>query len=438
MRPLIERRRLMRIFERMAREPTSGEHERLRALIKVCNPGVRAGDLFIGMHAVTLTHDNKEQLDVEGFASLKADGLHCHLARVNLSTPQQSQPNGTESTEAPPAGPERLDTALFITRDHRVLAVDRVLIHNDNKRLLLDGELCLRKIHLSEDERLRINSAHNVHVSNYLDYYANADEAAALAGIDIASDEHQAQYDDYYELVYAAFDCLLITTRQMNRDYLQRITLVHEMTETMMTQTATAALRRRMAQIKRAVDYAGGPDQTQLTVFLKPTWSVKDIRAAMHAVPSCMQGIATDGVIFNPNRCAYVVGTNARLLKFKPHHTADLAFVRDSKDNALSICVTAEGGALTKVLTQILTDTPSARRLSEMRGSPLIFECEAVMRDAGSTVADIWWRPLQHRSEKKAPNSYETYQSVVRAVLRPLDEEAVVDYVRQRLAQSAL
>lgn len=441
-RQQIERRRLLRIFESISREPTELELERLQSLVKTLQPRAEPGKYFVGMHAVTLMHENKHMLDLTGYASLKADGVHCHLARVNLKTFTPADPNTGEVVEeaAPPI--ERTDAVLFITRDNRVRAVDRVLLHNENKRVMLDGELCLRKIHLSEEERLRINSAHNVHYKDYLEYFADADEQAAAAGIDVQSDEHQRRYDEHYELVYAAFDCMVVHTRQVSRSYLQRTTLLHNMTESSITQDTTAAFRRRMDAVRRAVAYAGGDDQFQLTVFLKPMWSVKDIRAAMHAVPACMQGIATDGVVFNPNDSAYEPGaSNARLLKFKVHHTADFA-VQHTGSNCFELYVQESDGQLAVVSHNLLTDTPAARALVRRHvptgtGVPrmrCILECEGVRHTGGDDDdGALWWRPVQHRSEKKKPNSRQNYDGVLMALSNVLDEEALIDYVVRKL-----
>lgn len=453
-RQQIERRRLLRIYQVLSREATELELERLQALVRTVQPKSDAGKYFLGMHAVTLMHENKHQLDLSGYASLKADGVHCHLARVNLKTPPQ-QPTGAvimggkgeilefvdfEPIEPPPPEIERTDSVLFITRDNKVRAIDRVLLHNENKRVMLDGELCLRKIHMSEEERLRINSAHNVHYKDYLDYYADADEQAAADGVDICSDEHQQRYDEHYELVYAAFDCIVVHTRQVSRSYLQRATLVHNMTESSITQDTTAAFRRRMDAVRRAVEYAGGDDQFQLTVFLKPMWSVKDIRAAMHAVPACMQGIATDGVIFNPNDSAYEPGkSNARLLKFKVHHTADF-HVQHTGSNSYDLYVQDADSELSVVSHNLLTDTPAARALvrahvptGELARRRCILECEGVHDEHGA----LWWRPVQHRSEKKKPNSRQNYEGVLTALANVLDEDALIDYVVRKLRGDA-
>lgn len=446
MRPYIERARLLRMLAAMSREPSENEMERLRALVKAICPKARPGQLFVGMHAVTLTQENKNELDVHGFASLKADGVHCHLARVNLRT-DMVDAAGEQREQTAAELIERYDAVLLVGRDNSVRAIDRVLLLNENKRLMLDGELCLRKIKLSDEERLRVNSSFNVHQRSYLDYYGYADEAAARAGVDITSDQHQSQYDKYYELVYAAFDCLFVHARSTGNKYLERITLVHNVTETLLTQTATPAYRKRRLLIDKMVEYAGS--RFQLTVFLKPTWPVKDCAAAMHAVPAAMQGIATDGVIFNPNDSAYTSSANPRLLKFKPHHTADFRFMIDSVGQiVVQVTNTEDAGAnesatLSKVLSQVRADTPNARRLIEatptwkMACRPYILECEAIIESVPgqpTTIRDVWWRPVHHRSDKRKPNTYANYKGIVEALLHPMPEQAVIEHVLAKLA----
>jgi hypothetical protein len=209
---------------------------------------------------------------------------------------------------------------LLVTPDNRVRAVNHVMVQNESKKLMFGGRLILRMIQLSEDVRLRINTAHNVHQREYLDYYTNLDEEATLAGVDVRSDEHQARYDHHYEVAFAVSDCLHVHTRMVNKSYLERVTLVHNLTETNIAQDTTQAVKRRLEMIKYAVKYAGGEDKFQMTVFLLPVWRIRDIRAAMHAMPACLQGCVIDGVVFNPNEAAFVFGRNERLLHFSPRY----------------------------------------------------------------------------------------------------------------------
>lgn len=429
-RLLVERRRLLRMFDAISREPSAGEQQRLRALVKTINPKAAPDELFVGMRCTALTHENKDRIDVKGFASLSVIGIHCQMARVSPSNVLFGTRRG-----APGPLPEQLirhetndqcDTMLFVTRDQRVRAVERVLVQTENKRLMLDGQLCLRKIELSEEERLRVNTAHNVHARDYLDYFTYADEAAARGGADIMSDEHQRQYDKYYELVYAAFDCLLVHTRRINDSYLQRITLVHNLTETPVAENSSTAFKRRAA-VAAAVDYAGGAHRLQLTVFLKPLWSVKHIRAAMHAVPACLQGIAIDGVVFNPNESSYAPGVNGSLLKYSPHPMIDLLVAK--LFNGVPALWTREGGKHVLIPAPLIMHTESARRLlRNLPPPPVIVRCRGVHIEDD----EYGWCPVLVCTDKKVPDSLAQHGCAMAALKNVLEEEELIDYVVRR------
>jgi hypothetical protein len=182
---------------------------------------------------------------------------------------------------------------------------------------------------------------------------------------------------------------------------------------------------------------------------MKPMFPVQHVRAAaMHAVPACMQGIATDGVIFNGATDTYVVGTNPRLLKWKPEHTADLAVVRQTGGTVLLpqqyVLCAQEHGRPVCVSSNLLIDTAAARRLvnefavDQLATDAPVLECVGVLRavpQIEGTTLEVYWRPVQLRAEKRSPNSLETYQNVIAAVANHLDEPTVVAYLVQQQQQ---
>lgn len=432
----IEKTRLHRMIARLARTPTAAESDRLALIIKTVAP--EAQSQFIGMHAVPLMRDNLASLDIGGLASLKADGLHAHAAFVNSDAKQSA------------------DTVLFVTRSEtsalpHCFAIDRVFMHT-RTAVLFDGELCLRKRVLSADECRAINSGQNVHTRPYLEYPAACDAQAHADGVDVTSDSYQAVYDSHFELVYAAFDCMYLQRKsQAMRPFAERIALVHKLTESLPIADNTRRYRERVAQIQAAVDYAGGTERFALRIFMKPMFAVQHARAAMHAVPACMQGIATDGVIFYSATDTYIVGNNPRLLKWKPEHTADLVVARlvdttgGTADTSsivprqpFGLFAVAPHG-LVLVSRNVLADTPAARALLQQidvesnAGKTLILECVGVLIKTAFNAPDappaVYWRPVQMRVEKLAPNSLDIYMSIVNAIVVHLDEAAVVAYI---------
>lgn len=186
-RQRIERKRLMRVVRRVSRAPTALELERLRDVMRKIEHSLPTNQYFVGMQAVGMTHANRADLDVNGYGSLKADGVHAHLVRVTTRAMEEA------AIAAGDADAPRCDTVLCVLRNNEVLVLDRVVLLKPDVRVVLDGELCLRKEHLTPEERYRINSAVSVHTGDYLDFYTAADEEAAARGVDVGGDEHQAQ-----------------------------------------------------------------------------------------------------------------------------------------------------------------------------------------------------------------------------------------------------
>lgn len=431
-RKRIEKSRLERLIRTKARAATDAEMARLWKMVHAIDPQARdTNNPFVGMHAVTLDRSNLDQLDRDGIASLKADGLHAHAAFVNCD---QSELQGGE----------RRDTVLFVLRGAsgalpQVFAVDCVYQRTFTP-VLLDGELCLRKRHLSPEEFLAINSGQNVHTRPYLQYPVAADAQAYADGVDVTGDEYQSVYDAHFELVYAAFDCMyLLRKAQVSRPYTERIALVRNLTEASPVADQTKRYRACVDQMSTAVQYAGGAEQFALRMFMKPMFAMAHTAAAMHAVPTCMRGIAIDGVIFNTATDTYHVGTNPRLLKWKPEHTADLVLVREQTatemlSESYTLCA-QRAGRLMSVTDNILLDTPNARQLAARYAVDLnaavgatVLECVGVrvqtpMIDDG---VHVFWRPVHPRPEKQLPNSLATFNNVMTAVAAPIDQARIV------------
>jgi len=424
-RQRIERQRLMRVVRETARAPTPLELERLGALMRKVEPALGAGEYFAGMQAKGLTHANRGDLDVRGFGSLKADGVHAHLARV--------------TTRSAASERERYDTVLCVLRNNEVLAFDHVVLLKPTAQLVLDGELCLRKETLSEAERYRINSAVSVHTGDYLEFHTAADEEAAASGTDVRAPAHQRQYDAHYTLLFGAFDVLYAGARVTSNTYLERMKIAKELTETPLARQTSIAFKRAEEELRAQIEYAGGFQALSLFVFTKPIWPVQFIKAALHTVPECMRGVLVDGVIFNPSDEPYRRGVNPRLLKFKVAHPVDfdIAPVRAGGEHHYALRLLSRGRLIEVEGAELRCDTRLATELlDEMFGggrASAIVECELVNGGDGGGGGILAWRPLQHRAEKQRPNSYEAYQDTFGTLKHTLDESALIRYVRERL-----
>ena len=413
MRRDIEMQRLLRILGTASRAPTAGELERLSAVCKQINPKAAEGEYYLGMQGVPLTAQTAGALDMLGYGTLALDGLPCHLARLPGPAVEVSNPV------------ERRDSVLLVLPNNRVRAIDRVLLHNDNKKVMLDGALCLRKLHISQEEHIRINTAWNPHERDYLEYYAAEDEQAFASGVDVTNDVHQSQYDEHYELVYAATTCLFAHARQINLPHIERATLVQSLTETQIVQDTTTAVKRRLEALHRAIEYAGGSDQLTLSVFLNPIWSTKHARAFMHALPSAVRGIFVTGVTFYPNEEAFMpLQTNPKVLEFAPQRT--LIFMCERVGDDVQLCL-RQG----PIPDKIQCNTVHEERTKVRAAAGRLLECVGVRTDDDEIV----WRPLRLAIGFDRAAGKERYDAACAAIKAPFGEEDIVRHLLRCVQQ---
>lgn len=408
-RASIERDRLVRILGARTRLPTTKELEQYDEIVTRLRPRNKESGRFLGMQAVTLTREG--DIDLAGYGSLKADGLHAHLAHLPRAEPDEK---------------EHFDTALLITRDEQVYAVDGVQMHAGAYGVLLDGEICLRKNTLALHEMQRLKRACNVHSEQYIEYPSDADADAD----DVCGEAHQRRYDEHWDLVFAAFDCMYVVDTQLARPYSERIKLAFELLETPTMVGKSVRYSRRAQRIQEFMQRAAEHqmDKPPLTVFVKPTWRVLDFEAALHAPPHCLHGVPIDGVVFTPNDDAYTVGVHKRVLKWKPQHTLD---VKIGRENCLFV---QKNGRLHAIDDELLTDTEHSQKLArEARDARLVVECVAVLFESERCVC---WRPVLLREEKRMPNSYDNFAGVRRAVLDNLTEERLKEWLSGKIGAS--
>lgn len=416
MRRQIERRRLLRMLSGLKRAATEAELARLSAMCRLINSKIGANEYFIGMQSVSMTNENVGTLDLLGYGMLLLEGLQCHLARI--PTPA--------CEEADPA--ERRDSVLLVLPNNTVVAVDRVLLHDDGRKVLFDGTLCLRKIEITEEENVRIKSAWNPHQRDYLEYYAYKDEAAFAAGVDVTCDAHQSTYDAHYELVYAATTCLFAHARQINIKFIERCALIQGLTETQVVQDNTTSVKKRLEALRKAVEYAGGPDKFVLTVFLNPVWRTKDARIFMRAIPSALHGIHIVGVTFFPAEDEYTpMEMNPKVLEFSSQATVTFAVLRDHDGFQLRI-----GKQRSAVEGRLCLDNVHETRIV-MRGAEGDFiECVGK-----TTAAGVEWHPLRTADGVQHPCSAERYALVLAALGTLATEDSLVQSILTRQQRAA-
>jgi hypothetical protein len=464
-RTRIERRRLWRKLDAVS-APASEEQLLRYAKLKrtIIGLGDDASQIYFGMNPITLTCENRDLLDPQGFFTPKADGLG-GLA-VWCST------LGSEKPDAPS------DTMLFITRNNQVRSIKNVPLFVDTM-VVLDTEMVLCRKKLSSNEHHRLTSGFNVYEEDYLDYYSFLDAealAAYGAAYDISSDEHQARYDNLYELCCAAYDCIFYKSKCIKLHYRDRITAVNEILETNFVRP-TVAGRRRMMAIQKSIDRIGGPENIPLRLFLKPVVPMHCISSGFHALPDSMFGVRVDGVIFMRPNQTYDFAFTPGVLKWKPPHsqTVDFTAVRIRRHHQRSnenmdddgdgdderkyvLCIMNAKKELVKVTEHVLDDTHVADdllrryantekallpawKINEEREQLHVLECQPVIaggRDLHNLSArqalhrKLWWRPIEWRQEKTRPNSRANYEGVCNALLNPLTEADIIALIREK------
>lgn len=454
-RTRIERKRLFRKLLQVSETPTPTQLAKYGKMKhNVLGSADQPSQLYFSMNAVTLTKENQHLLDPRGYFTAKADGLG-GLAVWTATSATESDDN-------------KRSTMLFITRNGEARAIPCVPLFVD-KVAIIDAEMCLCRRKLSNDEFHRVTNGFNVHNDDYLDYYTYRDEAAIRehgAQYDIASDEHQAQYDEQYELCCAAFDIMFYTSKCLGLKYADRIGVLHEILETDFVKP-TVARRKRMVAIEQVVSAIGGPEKIPLRLFLKPVLPIHCINSAFHALPQSMYGVRVDGVVFMRADQPYSVEFSPHVLKWKPPHaqTVDFTVVRvdapeggdDDDDNRhYALCIMQGGGELQIVSTHVLDDTPVAAlllrvyantkqallpawRLTGPREPINVLECQPVIAgganlpgasDRAALQRKLWWRPIEWRQEKSRPNSRANYEGVCKALLNPLTEDDLVALIK--------
>ena len=447
-RTRIERRRLWRKLGAVSVAPTPIEVQRFGKLKKAilgAQDDARGSNYF-SMNAVTLTSENLHLLQPNGFFTPKADGLGGLAAWVTTSK--------TETAS------ERRHTMLFVTRDGTLRALQNVPLHDD-KAAVIDAEMCLCRKKLNADEFWRVTNGFNVHTQDYLDYYTFLDaQAIALHGAhyDITGDEHQAQYDDLYEMCCAAFDCLLYGTKCAALTYRERIAVLNDALDTVFVQL-TVPRKKRLEAIQRSLEQIGGADKIPVRLFLKPVVPMHCIHSGFHALPPVLYGVRVDGVVLMRSDQMYTVGFAPEVLKWKPSHaqTVDFTIVACETDDGeveYRGCITGSGASLLVVTTHILEDTDVAQsllssyscsqrvlNLRQTEERVYVLECQPVIAGGGGADAPgtsakaalqrrLWWRPIEWREEKTFPNARANYEGVCKALLNAISENEIIAAVR--------
>ena len=424
-----QRNRLKRILSARQRAPTPAELAELDIVLQRVNPERVPGaarSAYVGTNALTLTRDTLNTLRPTGYVFHKVNGI------------------GALGAMWPVRAGMPADTMVFLRRNG-VFAIDGVPLPLRRGRVLIDGELCLRRRRLSAVERARLRTRIDCIVGyEYLE-----------------PDDDNAANDDDYELCFAAHDMLVdddaraSSTRARLGDalYVQELAMRLARLSAVTQCAPFGDSDGENAIAATAAQFAAAGRQPAVTVFFKRPYRAVDIRLALCTLPDSLHGIPLDGLVFAPGPGPYRVGqTNAELLKYKAwrDNTADLVFVRGpdgvyrffvvgarNRARVISECLWLGDTDDERAVTQAALDMEASRLAAGGDASaPLIFECEPSVADraaffalrdahAGDKLAllaaagqMLRWRPTGVlREEKTHPNSEPNFWSLVDALV---------------------
>lgn len=366
-----ERKRLWRILRGVSHEPTEKQTAKFKHLMKnirktgepsdestaTSTSSVAVSRLHHTMNPITMTCDNIHRIDAtDGVFTVKIDGINALVAWTSTVT------NETDV--------DRRDTMVYVSRENILYAVDHMPLFFDTKQAVFEAEWVLCKKRMSMDEIERNRTGFDIHSEDYLDYptYLDADALAKFGSeFDLACDAHQAQYDHEFELCCVAFDCLWLGLPCASLSFMERIKFVKEVTETPFVQL-TVACKKRLVQVSEGVKHTGGADKITARFFLKPMVQMNCIGSAFHALPPCLFGMRTDGLVFYRGDVTYEFGFSEGVMKWKPLHCQSvdgtlIQYLDEDGNTIMSMHVINRNGAFKSISTHILDDTETARSL---------------------------------------------------------------------------
>ncbi len=435
----VQRTRLVRMVNAVQRPSTQSELEELELLLKRANPernpGLNAHSRFIGMNALTLTQRTLRNLRPDWLVFNKVNGIGALGAMFNPANRSKAT-NSTATTAS--------NTMLFIRRNG-IFAVDDVALPLRHGRVLIDGELCIRRRRLSASEKAKLKAIPCVVGFDYLE-----------------SDDGSPENDKHYELCFAAHDLLVddhvnvasARLRTGDAAYLQE-PMERLMRLLALTQCSPMCDEQTEEAIAAKVaEFTSANKQPSVTVFCKLPYTAGDL-LWRKTLQHCLEGVELDGLMFMPGRGQYMIAQpNPDLLKFKAwrDNTGDFVFVR-GPDGVYRFFVLNANNVARCISTRLwLGDTDEERAISQAAldaeatrlanggdpNRPHIFECEPSLaaedrdtffalieqefpsEEARLLVAGelLRWRPIGvMREDKLFPNSEINFWNIVNALL---------------------
>lgn len=390
----------MRMARRHSRAPRRTELKALRAAVARTFPlmpdvNTRA-NLFCSMFPETLSRANLSELDVAGWVMEKIEGVAANAWSLTLYTPELRKneetgaiidivlPQEPKAYVGADSGgddlPGRADTLLLVFRDGEILAFDNcplvpVMMRQNDGRTGLDGELCVRRRALNDDEKVRLLAA-------------TREDAEFGATYLEPQDANEASDTLQFELCYLAHDIMLADNRRQTLSvytrkqaaiatapYSERLTRMCDRLQpkpaaeklvwaNVMSaaagseRVASAEFRKGALDLEiftRRVRAEPQPYVAPILIMPKQPLRVPTVRYAFYAKMQRTRGVRTDGLIFvgeeqpfapvfidadgtviNPSAHA---GRPSALKKLKPRleNTFDAKLVRNTDTGAYEL-----------------------------------------------------------------------------------------------------
>lgn len=449
-----QRQRLLRMLNVVSRLPKEEEVVELDQLIHRACPDRPANansfSRFIGMMAATLTQSSLSTLRSDTLVFNKVNGIAAIGVMFNPANRTKASANTSASN------------TLLLVRRNGIIVVDDVPLPMRTGSVLMDGEICIRRLQITASEKAKLAATTCVIGMEYLD-----------------RSDGDPRFDKEYQLCFAVHDLILANNTASNArarpsEDARLLPPFERLTRLMgITQCPPVCDERCEEAITMvAKEFKEENKQPKITIFCKQPFLAGE-RLWLKTIPNSLIGVELDGVVFLPSQGPYLVAqANPELLKYKAwkDNTGDFVFVRGDDDVYRFFVINSANQARCISEKIWYGDTEEERRSTrsalDMEASrlaaggdpstPHIFECQPSLGDNANEFFALAtqpfptpqarlhaagkllrWRPTgDAREDKLLPNSELNFWAIVEALLFRVTVEDIakqIDKNKKRL-----
>jgi hypothetical protein len=435
-----QRDRLKRMIAAVSQKPTAGDIIELDALLQRVAPMrsfATPQSRFVGMNALTLTRDTLPTLTRMSLVFHKVNGIGA-LAAMSA----KGSRSATEGSQG---------KRMIFVRRNGAFVVDNVVLPLRSGRVLMDGELCVRRRELSAAEKAHLHAP-----------------IPCVVGYEyMEPDDDLPENDAKYELCFMAHDLLVDDSatvsgsRARTGDAVAVLQPIERLTrlKALLQASPTPDARTDEALTAAVTELAGA--EPAVTLIFKEPYLAVNIRLALRTLPACLHGVPRDGLVFMPGTGEYRIGeTNPALLKYKAwrDNTADLVITVDGEGRHKMHVLRLDNKARCISERLWMGDTNDEREVTRASldleverlaaggaaTAPLIYECEPSVESMADFLAlpelhkekeelllaaaeMLRWRPIGVlRHEKIYPNSEINFFAIVDALVNCVTTDDIV------------